>query len=106
MTITKTPIGVNADGTLRFNYDYDGHPDGGQLITGPVNGTITLSDGTVYNITPEIIEVAPGHAGPICHHIGKIHEQTGLFGPDFKHACSDFCGMEADIPPASPKELS
>ncbi len=101
MTMTKTLIGTNANGTPKYHYEYNGHPDGGILLTGQVAGIVYLKDGTSYDVTPEAIEHAPGHAGPICHYIELIHEETGLLGPDFKHVCSDFCGPEATIPPAT-----
>jgi hypothetical protein len=98
MALTKTPIGVNDDGTPRYHYLYEGDGDGGVLLTGKtVAGTVTLADGTVYDITPEVIEHAPGHAGPICHHIELIHEERGTFGPDWVHVCSDACGDEPSV---------
>lgn len=100
MAMKKTLI----EGTSRYEYDYDGHPDGGLMLTGPIATTITLKDGTVYDVTPEVIEHAPGHAGPILHHIEKFHEEMGGIpvGPNsirtpFTHVCTDACGMEKDL---------
>jgi hypothetical protein len=102
MAITKTLVGTNPDGTNLYNYFYAGHPDGGLMFTGKVAGTVTLKDGTSYDVTPDVIETAPGHAGGILHYIEKMHENSGDLGPDFKHSCSDTCGPEADKPKADP----
>lgn len=73
------------------NVVYDGPEGGGVLLTGPISGTVVLKDGTVYDVTPEYITHAPGHAGPIMHHIHKLHgEKYGL------HVCSELCGDERD----------
>jgi hypothetical protein len=97
MAITKTLIGTNPDGSNKYDYLYEGHPDGGLMFTGKVAGTVMLSDGTAYNVTPDVIETAPGHAGGILHHIEKMHEASGDI-PGFVHSCSDTCGPEADKP--------
>lgn len=92
----KNLIGQNEDGTPRYNYVYDGPEGGGVLKTGPVSATIALKDGTVYDLTDEFIEHAPGHAGPICHHIEKLHVRAGRLA---EHVCTDMCGDEADNKP-------
>lgn len=115
MAHERTQIGTKDDGMPVFHYDYKGRPDdvegntGGLLLTGPISGTVTLSDGTVYDVTPEVIEHAAGHAGPIAHHIDKMHEANGGIpvgpnmirvtthadGTPWKHTCTDACGAEA-----------
>lgn len=84
-----------------WDYYYEGPEDGSGHVfkTGPVAGSIQLSDGTVYNVTEDYIEVEPHHAGPLNHHIAMMHEQSGaLNGPGFTfvHECDDNCGNEAD----------
>lgn len=100
--IQSNPIGVAPTGELVYDHKYIGPEGGGIVMTGPVGGTVRLSDGTVYDVTPAFIGHAPGHAGPIAHHIEKMHEQAGGLpvGKDgtrvpFKHVCSAFCGAEA-----------
>ena len=80
-------------------WEFDGS-DGmeGVIATGPVQGLVTLKDGTQYDVTPEYIEHAPGHAGAICHHIEKLLEASGRLGQiraDGTHTCTDACGDEA-----------
>jgi hypothetical protein len=106
MSITQEQVGVNPDGTPHINYTYacdhgceadGGACTGGLLVTGPISGTIGLSDGTLYSVTPDCIEVAPGHHGPLVHHIEKMHEKANTF-PGFSHVCVAECGAEADAP--------
>jgi hypothetical protein len=102
--LTPTLTGkINANGTPHINWVWDGSslPEGsGCLVTGPdVSGIIRLKDGTTYDVTPEVIEHAPGHAGPICHHIEKILEASGRLGelrPEATHTCTEACGAEAE----------
>jgi hypothetical protein len=104
MTLTKTTI----DG--QEVYQWSGEPGGGVMQTGPVAGTVTLKDGTVYDVTPKIIEFAPGHAGPLHHHIERMHQFSEALNvpptPDrpegytVVHVCSERCGAEA-IPPTA-----
>lgn len=120
MAYEKTQIGTKEDGTPIFHYDYKGQDGdtegntGGLLLTGPVFGTVTLSDGTTYDVSPEVIEHAAGHAGAICHHIEKIHESLGgvpagpnmvrmgfADGTPFAHTCTDACGAEATPAPTA-----
>jgi hypothetical protein len=103
---------LNENGTPRVKYTYTAdHPghvedDGcGVLYTGPVKGTVVLSDGTRYDVGPEAIEFLPGHDGPICHHIELIHQAAGVLGAlrdpqgvlddDGLHHCTEACGAEA-----------
>jgi hypothetical protein len=94
VAITKTYIGQNGDGTPRFHYASDGHV----VVTGPAYGPVTTPDGTVYDVSDQVIEVAsPEHAGEVAHLIGALHEERGH--PDhpdpaapFAHVCTDSCG--------------
>jgi len=93
VTITKTYLGLNDDGTPHFHYESDGHV----VMTGPAYGPVTTSDGTVYDVSEQVIEVAsPEHAGEVAHLIGLIHEERGHpeHAPDqpFVHLCTDSCG--------------
>jgi hypothetical protein len=88
-------IGVNEDGSPRFNHTYNGPEGGGVLMTGPVSATVQLKDGAIYDLTPAVIAHLPEHLGPLLHHIEMIHESTGRLGSDFSHVCTDACGAEA-----------
>ena len=96
MTMVKTRLGTNEDGTPHFHYACDGHA----VFTGPyIAGTVTVPDGTVYDVTELVIEVASlEHAGHVSHAIGKRHEAEGhpLHGVDdpFVHTCTDTCPQE------------
>lgn len=88
----RTYLGNNPDGSPHFHYEGE-H----LVITGKAYGTVTTSDGTEYDISPDVIEVAsPAHAGEVSHLIGLKHEQDGH--PDhpaaepFVHTCGDECG--------------
>lgn len=75
------------------------------LLTGPVKGPVTLADGTVYDVSPDALEVAPEVAGELSHHIGLLHETEGHpdhqrrgtegYDPlrhEYDHVCTDACG--------------
>lgn len=89
----KELIGANPDGSPHYLYTFEGPEGGGLIVTGPIAGTVALVDGTVYSVTPEVIEHVAGHQGPILHHIEQLHEKAGTFG-DFAHVCTDACGAE------------
>jgi len=91
--ITKTYLGQNDDGTPHFHYESGGHV----VITGKAYGPVTTSDGTVYDVSDQVIEVAgPEHAGEVAHLIGLIHEERGhpdhAPGDPFVHECAGECG--------------
>lgn len=61
---------------LEITRDEDGrivhiHSDGHVLLTGPIRGTVTLDDGTVVDVTPDVIEVS----GPV--EAAQIDKQIG-----------------------------
>lgn len=62
MTITKTRLGTNEDGTPLYHYDC---PDGHVVITGPITGTVETKDGTVYNVDEHVIEIPAGAGGTV-----------------------------------------
>jgi hypothetical protein len=92
---------IDGNGRPIVEYSFDGS-DGmeGVIITGPAKGEIVLSDGTRYDLTPEVIEHLPGHAGPITHHIERQHELSGklaeLRPADPTHTCTEACGDERE----------
>lgn len=97
-----------------WNATHPGHVDGdgcGLMFTGPIaTGTVTLSSGNSYDVTPEAIEYLPGDAGPIVHYIEIQAEDAGAVqqlvtydaegngtsvNAPFKHVCTEACGAEA-----------
>lgn len=68
------------DGQVHYNYRHEG--EGGILLTGPVAGIVQLNDGTVYDVTPEVIEHAPGHAEALLFHIDEMHKAAGRLPAD------------------------
>jgi len=99
--MAKTLIGKNEDGTPHFRYVFDGPEGGGVIRTGPIAATVALKDGTVYDLSEDFVAHLPGHAGPIMHHIERLHQRSGLLGPSYVHVCSDECGSERDPEPGS-----
>lgn len=83
------------DGRPLWHYASDGHV----LLTGPAVGQMAVSDGTVYDVTPDAIEVDPDHAGELAHLIGVHLEDVGhprhTDGEPFVHTCTDDCGALA-----------
>lgn len=69
------------------------------VLTGPISGTVTLPDGTEYDVTPPVIEAPLEHHGAISHAIGVRHQAEGhpLHSADepFVHECTDHCTSEA-----------
>jgi len=52
--------------------------DGHVVLTGPIKGRVTLEDGTVYDVSPEVIEVPDqAHAAEVAHLIGLRHAEDG-----------------------------
>ena len=111
MPVRTEPIVV--DGVTRQHYIQDPpDPDKPLHFTGPVRGTVTLADGTSYDVTPDVIEVASqAHAAELRHHAGLTHERDGHpshlprthpdFDPlrdEFVHVCDAACGESARTP--------
>jgi 5-methylcytosine-specific restriction endonuclease McrA len=80
VAITKTYVGLNPDGTPHFHYQSDGHV----VVTGnKVFGMVTLPDGTEYDVSDHVIEVAsPEHAEEVAAQIHSIHQGLGAVRPD------------------------
>jgi hypothetical protein len=95
MAVTKTYVGLNPDGTPHFLYESDGHV----LITGPIYGTVQTEDGTTYDVSDQVIEIDPAHAGDLAHKIGVYHEEHGhpahAADNPFVHDCTEHCGALA-----------
>ncbi len=99
MTIIKTRLGTNDDGSPHFHYHC---PDGHLVKTGPITGPVALPDGTVYDVTEEFIEVASLERGD-AYHEDEGHPQHRPTAGDqdpvaFVHVCSDHCGELARTP--------
>lgn len=108
MALTKQTVGYRSDGTPIESYVHDGNGEPHLLITGPVTGTITVVDGTRYDVTGEVIECASqDHARQVAHFIGLQHEETGVNGtnPGFVHTCTDDCGELSRTPTAPTTEV-
>jgi hypothetical protein len=93
MALTYRPVGVNEDGSVHFEIVSDSdNPH--FLVTGvDVTGPITVPDGTIYDVTAPVIEVASDeHAGHLSHLIGVKLEQPGVGPDEFTHDCTDHCG--------------
>jgi hypothetical protein len=82
VAIEKINIGTKPDGSI--NWLVRSTTDAPLLITGPILGTVTLPDGSVYDVTPDVIEVWPeaGHELAISDAIGARHEAEGHPGHD------------------------
>lgn len=83
------------DGRIHWRQDPP-DPDKPVVLTGPIFGIITLTDGTKYSVTPDAIEVqSQAHAGELAHKIGLLHEQNGHPFHDedtpFVHECNEHC---------------
>ena len=84
MGLIRTVEGTNEDGSVRYNNSWTPLPGESTIHvvqTGPVAGSVSLADGTVYDVTPEHIQVsevdAGRHAVEVAYHIAKIHESSG-----------------------------
>lgn len=47
------------------------------VATGPITGTITVADGTTYDVTPYFVVVDPAHADELADLIGRHYEEHG-----------------------------
>lgn len=76
MALQKIRLGDNEDGTPHYFYRQT-DPSVPVIVTGPISGTVTLPDGTVYDVTDAVIEVAPGHELHVSDAIGARHVAEG-----------------------------
>lgn len=70
------------DGVVNYRQD-PLDPSKPVVLTGPVKGSVTTSDGTTYNVADDYIEVeSQDHADEVAHLIGQRHATEGH--PDHK----------------------
>lgn len=79
MALTRKHIGKHPTrGDAWWHYDHDASDGTVAVQTGLGSGNVTCADGTVYNVSEEVIEAASlAHAHEIAHLIGEQLEQTG-----------------------------
>jgi FMN phosphatase YigB (HAD superfamily) len=66
------------------------------VLTGPIRGTVTLADGTVVDVRPDVVYVdSPEQAAEVAHLIGERHEVEGH--PDFDTEDADFVHEPAEV---------
>ncbi len=49
------------------------------LLTGPISGTIAMTDGSAYDVTPDVIAVKPEHVRELQISIHKSHHAAGRY---------------------------
>jgi hypothetical protein len=49
------------------------------FLTGPISGTMSLPDGSAYDVSEEVIAVAPEHVHELHRAIHKAHHAAGRF---------------------------
>lgn len=78
----KVRIGDNDDGTARFHYTLteaevaDGYV---AFMTGPIAGTVSLADGTAYDVTDDFVAAKAEHVGELHVAIHRMHHAAGRF---------------------------
>lgn len=76
------------DGVVHYRQD-PLDPSKPVVLTGPVKGTVSLADGTTYNVADDYIEVeSQDHADEVAHHIGVRLQAEGH--PDHKDSAVPF----------------
>lgn len=107
MALTRTVIGTNDDGSVRYHNAWtplEGESTIHVIQTGPVAGSVQLDDGTVYDVTPEHIQVSEldggRHAKAVDFHIAKMHEASGALtrqahGDDWTGSPASIAGDES-----------
>jgi hypothetical protein len=71
----KELLGANPDGSPHYQYIAE---DGETLVlTGPIVAKLTMSDGTVYDVTDNVVAVADEHHDELVHAIGDHYEANG-----------------------------
>ena len=65
------------------------------VLTGPIQGQVTTSDGTTYDVSEHVIEVDPAHAQEVADLIGDRYAAEG-------HPAH----MYSDVPFVHDKDLS
>ena len=71
----------NAPSGFRFELTQDdiaaGHTVA--LLTGPISGTMSLADGSAYDVSEEAIPARPEHVEELEHAIHRAHHAAGRF---------------------------
>jgi hypothetical protein len=78
----KTRIGENLDGSPRFNYELtqEEHDQGMvAMLTGPISGTLSVPDGSAYDVTEFAIPVHRDHVEHLLVEIHRAHHRAGRF---------------------------
>lgn len=55
------------------HYESEGHV----ILTGPIQGSLTLEDGTEYDVSDAVVEIDPAHADELAHLIGQHYAENG-----------------------------
>ncbi len=78
--------------------------DGHVLLTGPIQGTVTLDDGTVVDVTQPVISVSDERAAEIAHKIGLRYAAEGH--PDDIETDEDGKTVQRKFEYVSPDDLA
>jgi hypothetical protein len=88
MTLIKTRLGTNEDGTPLYHYAQD-DPTKSVVVTGPISGTVTLPGGATIDVTDAVIEVdTEAEALAVAEAIAVRHVAEGH--PMFENEPHDF----------------
>lgn len=92
MALTKIRLGTREDGTPLYHYQ----SDGAVVIPGPITGEIETSDGTTYDVSPEIFEVDLAHVEEVAELIGERYAAEGhpQVEGDFQHVPGGSDGVQ------------
>lgn len=74
------------------------------ILTGPIQGTVTLEDGTVVDVSAPVIEVDPAQADEIAHRIGERYAAEGH--PDDVEADDDGNLVQRPFDYQAPKKFT
>jgi hypothetical protein len=74
MALTRTNIGTREDGSPLYHYS----TDKAIVFVGPINGSVTCSDGTVVDVSGEAVEADnETHAAEIAHLVAMRYKSEG-----------------------------
>lgn len=71
----KELLGTNEDGSP--HYHYIAEKGERVVITGPIVAALTVSDGTVYDVSDPVVAVADEHHDELVEAIGDHYEANG-----------------------------
>ena len=71
----------NAPSGFRFELTQDDAASGHTvaMLTGPISGTMSLADGSAYDVTEDAIPVKPEHLAELQTAIHRAHHAAGRF---------------------------